>query len=92
MGLNLVSPEAHPTALQLYWLHMHCFRFIRRQYPDVKVSLHAGELALGLVPPADLDWHVGGAVGIAAPHRIGHGVSLVYERNVTGVLEAMKAR
>lgn len=28
----------------------------------------------------------------AACHRIGHGVSLVYECNVTGVLEAMQAR
>ena len=47
----------------------------------VNVSLHAGELWLGLVPPADLTFHIGEAVEIAHAQRIGHGVDLAFERD-----------
>lgn len=43
------------------------------------VTLHAGELTLGLVPPEDLRFHIREAIEIAGAERIGHGVDIMYE-------------
>ncbi len=58
----------------------------------VNVSLHAGELWLGLVPPADLTFHIGEAVEIAHAQRIGHGVDLAFERDQAALLAEMRRR
>lgn len=51
--------------------------------------MHAGELALGLVPPEELSWHINGAVYIAGAHRIGHGVDMAYEEKSYDLLRFM---
>jgi adenosine deaminase len=48
-------------------------------YPKVQISLHAGELAPGLVPPEGLCCHIRLAVEQAHAQRIGHGVAVMYE-------------
>ena len=58
----------------------------------VNVSLHAGELWLGLVPPADLAFHIGEAVTVAGARRIGHGVDLAFERDQGKLLTEMRER
>lgn len=58
----------------------------------VNVSLHAGELWLGLVPPDDLTFHIGEAVKIAGAERIGHGVDLGFERDRDDLLKTMRER
>jgi len=58
----------------------------------VNVSLHAGELWLGLVPPADLAFHIGEAVTVAGARRIGHGVDLAFERDQAALLAEMRRR
>jgi len=50
----------------------------------------AGELALGLVPPEWLRFHIREAIEIGHAERIGHGVSVMYERDATGLLALMK--
>lgn len=79
VGINIVAPEDHATAMQDYALHMRFFQFLRQQFPGVKCALHAGELTLGLVKPEDLSWHIDAAVRIAGANRIGHGVGIPYE-------------
>ncbi|TMJ73977.1 MAG: hypothetical protein E6G80_04765, partial [Alphaproteobacteria bacterium] len=69
--------------------HMEIIRFLAK---DVPVALHAGELWLGLVPPADLTFHIRQAVEIAGGRRIGHGVTLAFERDAQGLLAQMRAR
>src|ERR671936_387731 len=59
-------------------------QIIRFLAGDVPVALHAGELWLGLVPPADLAFHIRQAIEIAGARRIGHGVSIAFERAVAG--------
>jgi adenosine deaminase len=56
------------------------------------VALHAGELWLGLVPPPDLAFHIRQAVEIAQARRIGHGVSLAFERDMQDLLAEMRTR
>lgn len=92
VGVNILAPEHYETSMRDYWLHMQMFGFLRAKYGGVKCSLHAGELALGLVKPEDLTWHIGEAVHTAKADRIGHGVDLPYERNLAALLDSMAAR
>ncbi len=91
VGINLVAPEDDRVALRDYTLQMNMIRFLGRRSPEVKIALHAGELTLGLVPPADLRFHIAEAVDIAGARRIGHGVSLFYEREPFSLLERMRS-
>lgn len=49
VGLNLVGPEAHPSALAHYWLHMQLLRALRHRWHGLRLALHAGELSHGQV-------------------------------------------
>jgi adenosine deaminase len=89
VGVNLVAPEDDGVALRDFSLHMRMFQFFRTQYPQVKFSLHAGEVALGLVPPSALGFHIRETVEIAGAARIGHGYALRYERDTRGLLGRM---
>jgi adenosine deaminase len=89
VGVNIVAPEDDPVSLADYSLHMRMFQFLRTKYPDVKLSLHAGELTLGLVTPRELRFHVREAVEIAGARRIGHGVDIAYEDGAQDLLARM---
>ena len=72
-----------------YWLHMQMFKYMHSKYPNVKYAMHAGELALGMVKPEEMTWHINAAVHTAGANRIGHGVDLPYEHNSYDLLEYM---
>jgi adenosine deaminase len=55
----------------------------------VRVSLHAGELAPGLVPPEGLCCHIRLAVDNGQADRIGHGVDVMYEDQPYELLKNM---
>jgi adenosine deaminase/adenosine deaminase CECR1 len=88
-GVNIVSPEDGETSMKDYWLHMVMFKYCHSRFPNVKYTLHAGELTLGLVQPEDLTWHINAAVHIAGANRIGHGVDIAYEQNSYDLLQYM---
>ncbi|MEO7496282.1 MAG: adenosine deaminase [Massilia sp.] len=90
VGVNIVGQESAPVSMRDYTLHMKMFRFLKARYPDVKLALHAGELALGDVPPEGLGFHIDQALGVAGASRIGHGIDLAHETNVLGILERMR--
>jgi adenosine deaminase/adenosine deaminase CECR1 len=90
VGVNIVGQESQMVSMRDYTLHMQMFRFLRTVYPNVKVALHAGELALGDVPPEDLGYHIDQAVNVAGANRIGHGVDLAHETNVIGLMKTMR--
>ncbi len=89
VGVNIVAPEDDPTSLSDYALHMRMLQFLHARYPDVKLSLHAGELTLGLVTPRELRSHIRQAVEIAGASRIGHGVDIAYEDDAPALLARM---
>lgn len=91
-GLNFVSPEDGPVAVRDYALHMRMIAYLRRAEGDVPVTLHAGELTLGLVPREVLDDHIDQAVNVAGARRIGHGVDITYEHDSAALLRTMAAR
>jgi hypothetical protein len=92
VGVNLVAPEDDPTTLRDYDKQMRLLGFMGRRYPTVRLSLHAGELTMGLVPTADLRRHIRDAVEIAGARRIGHGVDLRYEDDAGALLLEMAAK
>ena len=92
VGVNLVMPEDWFFSMRDYDLHMRMFRFLRKSYPGVNVALHAGELALGLVPPEKLGLHVRQAIEVGGAQRIGHGTDVMNDPDWTGVLRVMSGR
>ena len=89
VALNFVEPEDALVARRDYSRQMQIIAFLAG---DVPVALHAGELWLGLVPPPDLTFHIREAIEVAGARRIGHGVSLAFERDMDGLLAEMRAR
>ncbi len=92
VGVNYVAPEDNPVAVRDYDVHMRIVRMLSDANPSVDVSLHAGELTLGLVPRSALQDHILGAVEVAHAKRIGHGVDIVYERDHDRTLADMRRR
>jgi adenosine deaminase len=92
VGVNIVAPEDGPVATADYDLHMKMFAFFHARYPKVPLALHAGEVTLGLVPPAELRGRIRKAVEIAGASRIGHGVDISYEDDAAGLLKKMAAK
>ena len=92
VAVNIVGPEDGIVSMRDYSLHMRMFGFLKQKHPNVRLSLHAGELTLGMVPPEGLQSHIREAVEIAGAERIGHGVDIVYERDAIGLLRAMRER
>ena len=76
VGVNIVGREDTQVSRRDYRLHMEMFRYVQGRVPGVNLSLHAGEMAAGQVPPEDLQFHVRDAVERARARRIGHGVDI----------------
>jgi adenosine deaminase len=91
VGVNIVGQESQAVSMRDYTLHMKMFRFLESVYPNVKVALHAGELALGDVPPEGLQFHIDQALTLAHAKRIGHGIDLAHESNAIGIMKKMRA-
>lgn len=89
VGVNIVGPENGYIAMRDYALHMKMFELLSKRFPEVKRSLHAGELALGMVPPEGLRDHIQQAVMVAGAHRIGHGVDIAHETDAAKLLAFM---
>lgn len=89
VSLNLVEPEDWRVPMEDFHLHMQMLAFLRPLYPNVKLTLHAGELKPGLVPPDGLRFHIRESVELAKADRIGHGVDVMYEENPHELLATM---
>jgi adenosine deaminase len=92
LGLNYVMPEDGYTSMHDYALQMRWIGWFHNLYPQVHISLHAGELAPGLVTPLGLSDHVRLAVETAHAERIGHGVDILWEDNGRQLIREMAAR
>ncbi len=92
VGINYVMPEDGVTSMADYALHMKIVGFLHGLYPQVHISLHAGELAPGLVTPEGLCCHIRLAVEEAHAERIGHGVDVMQEDRPYELLKEMAAK
>jgi adenosine deaminase len=92
VGINFVMPEDGTISMADYALHMKFVGFLHGLYPKTHITLHAGELAPGLVPPEGLCCHIRLAVEEAHAERIGHGVDVMHEDRPYDLLKEMAAK
>jgi len=92
VGLNLVMPEDWLVPMRDFSLHMRMIDHLKKSYPRVHVSLHAGELWQGLVPPEGLRFHIRESIEVGHAERIGHGVAVMHERDPLGLMREMARR
>lgn len=89
VGINFVQPEDDYISMRDYTLHMKMVEYLHSVYPKVHITLHAGELAFGMVPPEGLRFHIRQAVELGHAERIGHGVDVMYEDHAQQLLKEM---
>jgi hypothetical protein len=92
VGLNLVMPEDWYVPMHDFDLHMRMIDYLHGLYPKVHITLHADELALGLVPPEGLRFHIRDSIEKGHAERIGHGVAVIQENDALGLLKEMAQR
>jgi adenosine deaminase len=85
-------PEDGYVSMNDYSLQMKMVAYLHSTYPKIHISLHAGELAPGLVPYEGLCCHIRQAVEVAQAERIGHGTDVMYETNPHELLKEMAAK
>ena len=90
VGLNFVGPEDSPIAVRDYSLHMQMLKYLKSIYPQVPVTLHAGEFSQTITTPAARSGHIREAVITAQAKRIGHGVDIAYEKDAADTLQYMR--
>ncbi len=89
VGINFVMPEDGRISMQDYHLQMLMLDYLHAVYPKVHLSLHAGELAFGMVPPEGLSFHIREAIELGHAERIGHGMDVLYETDANALLREM---
>ena len=92
VGINFVQPEDGYVSMRDYTLAMKMVDYLHSVYPKVHITLHAGELAPGLVPPEGLRFHIRQAVELGHAERIGHGVDVAYEDDAPALLKELAAK
>lgn len=91
-GINFVMPEDGYLSMHEYRAQMQMLDYLHGVYPKVHISLHAGELAEGMVPPDGLKFHIRAAVEQGHAERIGHGVDVMYEDRPWQLMKEMADR
>jgi adenosine deaminase len=89
VGINFVMPEDGFISMSDYDVQMHMVGFLHGLYPTVHITLHAGEIAPGLVPYEGLCCHIRLAVEQGHAERVGHGVDVMWEDRPYELLEEM---
>jgi hypothetical protein len=92
VGLNLVMPEDWYVPIRDFNQHMAMLDYLHGVYPKIHITLHAGEIAMGLVKPEDLSFHIRASVERGHAERIGHGVDIMLEKDPVGLMQEMAAR
>ena len=91
VGLNFVAPEDNPVTLRDYRWQMEMIGGLAEHFPAAKdgITLHAGEVEMGLVPPEHLGWHIRAALDIAGARRIGHGTDIYHDPQAIQLMQRM---
>ena len=94
VGLNFVAPEDDPITLRDYRWQMEMIGELAEHFPSAKdgITLHAGEVELGLAPPEHLGWHIRAALDLAGARRIGHGTDIFYDPQAIPLMQRMAAQ
>jgi hypothetical protein len=92
VAVNLVQAEDSPASMQNFSVEMQMLNYLHTLYPNAHISLHAGELAPGAVPPEALAFHIRDSIMTGHAERIGHGVDIMHETDPLELLQEMARR
>lgn len=96
VGVNMVGAEGGTTAVRDFRLHMNMVKFLRHLFPEVKVSIHAGEFICNASCVRDetnnTHLHIREAVNIARANRIGHAVNVLCDSDPKELLDMLRDR
>ena len=91
VSVNPVEAQDDYKSLYEYDETMRIFAYFHQRYPNVHLTMHAGELRPGLQKPEDMEspGEIREAIEVAGAERIGHGIDVLYERDSEGLLAEM---
>jgi adenosine deaminase len=89
VGINMVMPEDGRESMADFEDQMKMLDYLHSVYPKVHITMHAGELAPGVVPYEGLCCHIHWAVELGHAERIGHGVDIMHEQEPYKLMDAM---
>lgn len=89
VGVNLVQAEDGIISLRDYHKQMQIYQYLHQLYPQVHISLHAGELTQEIAAPEALNFHIHDALLTGQAERIGHGVAIAHENEAKATLDYM---
>jgi len=89
VGINFVMPEDGYLSMTNFEEQMKMLDYLHGVYPNVHITMHAGELAPGLVTDEGLCCHIHWAVELGHAERIGHGVDIMYEKDPYKLMDTM---
>jgi adenosine deaminase len=89
VGINFVMPEDGRESMADFEEQMKMLDYLHSIYPKVHISMHAGELAPGMVPYEGLCCHIRWAVELGHAERIGHGVDIMHEQEPYKLMDEM---
>lgn len=92
VGINMVMPEDGYYSMNDYAQQMRMVGFLHKLYPQVHITLHAGEIAPPMVTYEGLCCHIRLAIEQAGAERIGHGVDVMFEERPHELLHEMAAK
>jgi adenosine deaminase len=94
VSVNPVEAQDDYKSLYLYDQTMKIFAYFHKRYPNVHLTMHAGELRPGLQKPEDMEnpSEIREAIEVAGAERIGHGIDVLHERDPEGLLAEMAAK
>lgn len=90
VGLNIVAPEDHPQARRDFQTQMRMLDFLWKRFDKPNITLHAGELTLVLSPVESMWDRIRTSIDTGHARRIGHGISVGWERDLPGLLAQMR--
>ena len=89
VGLNIVAPEDHPASRRQFDDQMKVLDFLWQRFDQPAITLHAGELTLRYAPVASMWDRIRRSIDEGHARRIGHGISIAWERDLVGLLQQM---
>ena len=90
VGLNIVAPEDHPASRRQFDDQMKILDFLWERFDKPDITLHAGELTLRYAPVASMWDRIRRSIDEGHSRRIGHGISIAWERDLVGLLDRMR--
>ena len=89
LAMNIVAPEDHPLALAYFDDQMRVLDFLWNKMNQPAFTLHAGELVIRDSPIEPMWSRIRETIEVGHAKRIGHGISIGWERDVAGLLQDM---